>query len=202
MSPSTELTVRSLETQEDRRAGELFARAFLHDPFTLAVGPDHAGLRGRLLTLQFGMEVAAVRASGGTVVGVHRDGELVAALTADEGPVRVARLPSRAQLPLCTAGPAVLRRSIRSERALGLARPSVPHIYVLKVAVAARHRGTGLGRLLMDAVMQDADARGLPVHLDTMTEENVAFYERLGFGVTGRLALPRGLSAWLMARPA
>jgi ribosomal protein S18 acetylase RimI-like enzyme len=193
---------RRLEPNEHAAAAALFARAFLHDPFTLAVGPGHAGLRLRLLERSYGPEIKAIHSSGGLVCGVADEaGALVGALTADEGPVEVRRRPSRGEITSAFGGPGVLRRAMVGERALARARPAMPHIYIVKVAVTAERRGTGIGRALISSVLADADERGLPVLLDTMTEENVRYYERYGFRTTERILLPRGLRAWLMTRP-
>jgi ribosomal protein S18 acetylase RimI-like enzyme len=57
------------------------------------------------------------------------------------------------------------------------------HVY--DVAVAAGHRGRGLGRRVMEAVLADPRVAGAEVvHLDCMADV-APFYERLGFGSSG-----------------
>lgn len=70
----------------------------------------------------------------------------------------------------------------RLEKALDLPEP---HLYVdfLGVREDAQHQGRG--RKLMGAVCAYAKEQGLPLMLFTNTEDDVAFYESLGFHVTG-----------------
>ena len=57
--------------------------------------------------------------------------------------------------------------------------------------------GRGAGRSLRAA------ADGVPVHLDTDAERNVAWYERFGFTVTERIhVMPGAPPSWgMLARP-
>ena len=57
------------------------------------------------------------------------------------------------------------------------------------LVVAESHRGRGIGRLLVEAVEEEATARGCGIFFVTTAErrdEAHAFYERLGFARTGR----------------
>ena len=56
-----------------------------------------------------------------------------------------------------------------------------PHYYLMILGVAPEHHGTGLGRALMQPVLDRADATGLPCYLETAQPANVSFYEHLGF---------------------
>jgi ribosomal protein S18 acetylase RimI-like enzyme len=67
--------------------------------------------------------------------------------------------------------------------------PRADHLYVDTVAVSPDAGGRGLGRLLLERAERDAVELGLPeVRLSTneaMTE-NIAYYPRRGYAVTGR----------------
>lgn len=54
-----------------------------------------------------------------------------------------------------------------------------------RVAVVKAHRGTGLGVQIMDAVMQDAKARGFAQAVLESQTYAIAFYARLGFVAEG-----------------
>ena len=60
-----------------------------------------------------------------------------------------------------------------------------PHIYADFLGVRESVQQQGRGRKLMGAVCEYADSLGLPVMLFTNTEEDVAFYESMGFYVIG-----------------
>ena len=77
-----------------------------------------------------------------------------------------------------------LIRAIRAAEALDAMHPAEPHWFLSIIAVEDEHRGSGVGRRLIEAGLEPAHAAGLPVHLDTNRPENIEIYERLGFGVT------------------
>ena len=58
------------------------------------------------------------------------------------------------------------------------------------IGVLPVHRRQGIATTLMEAGHAWADDLGLPVALDTETEENVAFYARRGYEVTARERSP------------
>ena len=66
----------------------------------------------------------------------------------------------------------------------GLSRAGVTRVTVEAVRIAREARGQGLGTALLEAVIQDARARGadlLQLTSDLTRTEAHAFYERLGF---------------------
>lgn len=58
------------------------------------------------------------------------------------------------------------------------------------LGVLAAHRRNGIATALLEEGHAWADELGLPVALETDTDENVAFYERRGYVVTAREPLP------------
>jgi GNAT superfamily N-acetyltransferase len=70
-----------------------------------------------------------------------------------------------------------------------LARPD-RHAYLDTVGVAPEYRGKGFATVLLEAGHAWADAAGLPCALDTLTDENVAFYRRRGYRVVGTIDVP------------
>lgn len=59
-----------------------------------------------------------------------------------------------------------------------------PHWYVYIIGVHRDHHGRGLGRILLDCVVQRATAERKPIYLETQTEKNVPFYRHMGFEIT------------------
>lgn len=83
---------------------------------------------------------------------------------------------------------------------------SGPVLHVVDIALLAEFRGRGIGTSLLQAVLDEADARGLPVELHVDVDNPAQhLYRRLGFEVsadlgrhlrmTRRPALPGGLPA-------
>jgi ribosomal protein S18 acetylase RimI-like enzyme len=76
-----------------------------------------------------------------------------------------------------------------------------PHVYLLLLGVRTAYRGKGLGAALLRTLIADCDKQGLPLYLDTETEENVRFYEHFGFRVIKRITLENlRLPMWEMMR--
>jgi len=75
-----------------------------------------------------------------------------------------------------------------------------PHWYLLSVGTRPERQGQGLGKSLLEQGTAQADAAGLPCYLETATEENVAFYSKRGFEVTGQAEV-QGFTVSGMVRP-
>lgn len=78
-------------------------------------------------------------------------------------------------------------------------RSAVPsaHWYVMVVGIVPEAQGTGLGRALLEPIIDRAGAAGQPCYLETANPANVTFYDRLGFERIAEIVEPRsGLRFW------
>ncbi len=64
--------------------------------------------------------------------------------------------------------------------------------YLALVATEAPQRGRGHGRAVLAPGLDRARSAGVPALLDTGAEENLGFYERLGFVTRRQVRLPSG----------
>jgi len=81
------------------------------------------------------------------------------------------------------------------------ARPAEPHWYLGVLGTDPPRQGRGVGSALLGAVLPRVDEEGRPTYLETSKEENIAFYARHGFAVTGEIdAAHGGPRLWLMWR--
>ncbi len=79
--------------------------------------------------------------------------------------------------------------------------PERPHWYLSGIGTDPPVQGTGVGGELMRSRLARCDAARLPAYLESSKEQNVPFYERHGFRVTGELTIPGGgPTLWLMWR--
>lgn len=125
------------------------------------------------------------------IVGV---GDMRAAVT-------VPRVPWRLVLPLLRLGPGALSR-LSAWGEMGMRHdPQVRHQHVELVVVEAALQGLGIGGVLMDALCREMDAVGDVAYLETDKQENLRFYERFGFEVTGEAAV-HDTTNWYMQRRA
>ena len=107
-------------------------------------------------------------------------------------------------LPLLGDLVGVGRDALRVARLLAeveRARPAELHWYLGVLGTDPARQRTGVGAALLGQVLARVDAEGLPAYLETSKEENLAFYGRHGFAVTGRIEAPgEGPTLWLMWR--
>jgi ribosomal protein S18 acetylase RimI-like enzyme len=76
-----------------------------------------------------------------------------------------------------------------------------PHWYLLVLGVDPTHQGQGIGGLLLQPVLEQADRQGLPCYLETNNEKNLRFYERHGFSLKSHgKALENAPFTWAMLR--
>jgi ribosomal protein S18 acetylase RimI-like enzyme len=192
--------VRALRHADARAAARVLSEAFRDDPFWLAVGP-RAGAHRRIVTwLTNRIELAsAVRRPDPAYVAIV-DGHARAIALVSAGGVGAGTLWSTLHAwGLALGGPGTLRRARQVGHVVGAARPRGAHLYLASLAVAPSHQRRGLGTALMERVLAEAAERDLGLALETMREENVAWYERFGFSVESRTSLT-GLDVWFMRR--
>jgi hypothetical protein len=73
--------------------------------------------------------------------------------------------------------------------------------YLMVLGVAPSAQGQGLGGVLMQPVLERADAAGIPCFLETFSERNLSFYQKHGFTVRGRGTISGdGPPYWVMMR--
>jgi GNAT superfamily N-acetyltransferase len=85
-------------------------------------------------------------------------------------------------------------------QALNERHPTDPHFYLAVLGTHPTRQGHGLGQAAVAPVLRDCDETGLGAYLESSSIRNVPFYERLGFEVTGEVALPDGPVMHLMWR--
>jgi ribosomal protein S18 acetylase RimI-like enzyme len=64
------------------------------------------------------------------------------------------------------------------------------YIYLMVIGVASVFQGQGFGRKLLEALIGESEQAGIPIYTETQTENNVRFYERLGFRQIKKIILP------------
>jgi len=179
---------------------EVLARAFDDDPVPLWLfRGDRRRRRG--LRRFFGVQLRHVYLEGGEVWTT--DDLAGAALWAPPGSVRPGWRDLLHLLPVLPALAGLGRdapEALRLLAAVDNARPRVPHWYLATLGTEPARQGTGVGSTLVRTVLSTVDEQGLPTHLESSKESNLAFYGRHGFEVTGEIRAAGGPTLWLMWR--
>ncbi|RFU40925.1 N-acetyltransferase [Actinomadura logoneensis] len=188
--------VRPLSDADVPAAVDTLARAFADYPFTRHV----VAADGHLDRVRRFQELCLTRI--GMVYGrawVADDGLAVAVWTTpDQDPS-----PAFAELGPLIGDLAGDRAAAfeAAEEALEPHRPREPAWFLNTVAVAPEAQGRGLGGAVLAPGIEAAARAGCPAFLETSSERNVAFYERLGFTVTAVVRLPDdGPRTWSMRK--
>ena len=78
------------------------------------------------------------------------------------------------------------------------------HYYLLMLGVHPQAQGKGVGKILMNHLLERAEQESMPVYLETQSERNLDLYRRFGFNVAIEDSVPglTGLKNWGMLRRA
>jgi ribosomal protein S18 acetylase RimI-like enzyme len=94
-----------------------------------------------------------------------------------------------------------LPASLEVERKVEAQHPQQPHWYLSVIGTDPASQGKGIGNALIRQVTDRCDQEGLPAYLESSKAENVPFYRRYGFEVTGETVLgDDGPTIWFMWR--
>jgi ribosomal protein S18 acetylase RimI-like enzyme len=181
---------------------DVLARAFCGNPLNRAVirsaDPDRQFRSNRL-----SMRNLLTRAcEHGQVLVATRGGEVVGGLVASPpGRFTLPPPPLRAQLSfLLRQGWSIARRWDAVFRTLDALHPVEPHWYLGVLGVDRPAQRRGVGAALLAHWLESVDRDPMPAYLETDSEANIRFYERVGFAPVGETSV-LGVRAWLMKRP-
>lgn len=197
------IDVRDARKSDIPALSRALGRAFHHDPVMTWMQPD-ADRRTAALP---GFFAAVTRhhflPGSGVEVAVSRDGVGAAALWAPPG--RWEQTP-REQIAMLPAAIRAFRGRLGAGRVLTdqmkAAHPEEPHWYLAIIGSDPAVRGGGFGAALMGSRLDRCDAEGAPAYLESSNADNVPYYHRFGFEVTGEIMIPDGgPTLWCMWRP-
>lgn len=197
------MTVYSIQPQDRDRAGAVLDLAFRDDPVFTAIFTD-ATPEQRLAffttPVHFSSKYGRVIAPSDQLEGVaawlpakYADMKLIHMLMSGTLWMGM-RMGMKVSQKLATVFKPVedFRKNQMRER---------DYLYLLIIGVAPQFQGQGFGGRLLDALLADSEQSGLPIYLETETENNVSLYEHHGFEVLDKLTLPIiDLPMWLMIR--
>jgi GNAT superfamily N-acetyltransferase len=194
-----------IEKRDIRDTGRVLARSFAESPLMVHCVPDDRR-RPAILRSFFRAIVRDARPFDGVFVARDADRVRGAAVWLPPGryppsTARQLRQMTRA-FALGPMGPRALQPSLRYLRAAERVHPKAMHWYLAVLGVDPDYQGRGLGRRLLEPILERADTEAQPAYLETDREQNLAFYARFRFGLVDTLH-PDGPDApaqWTMWR--
>jgi predicted N-acetyltransferase YhbS len=89
---------------------------------------------------------------------------------------------------------------MRLLREMDKRHPKEPHLYLALIGVDPASQGKGIGNTLIRPRLDECDATGIPVYLETQKPENLPYYERFGFTVRDAIIYKGCPTLWSMWR--
>jgi ribosomal protein S18 acetylase RimI-like enzyme len=184
----------------------VLGRAFYDDPVSIWIMPDDKSRAAHLR--KFFATVTRHHHLAGGGVEVATDGSTIGAAALWDRPGRWKQSP-REQLMMLPSFILGFGFRLSVGRKLGdlldrmkRQHPEEPHWYLAVIGSDTSVRGQGYGQALMRSRLDRVDAEHAPAYLESSKPENVPYYQRFGFEVTGEIVLPDGgPTLWPMWRP-
>lgn len=174
------------------------ARAFDDDPIARFLLPG-ARRRPAGLRAYFGVQIDDLLPYGTVYTTEDHAG---AAVWAPPGKPPVAG--ARALLSLLRVLPFVagsgLPRALRFLSRMEAIHPREPHWYLATLGTDPPRQGRGIGSALLAPALGRCDHEGLRAYLESSKEQNLPFYRRHGFEVTGQFSVAGSPPLWTMWR--
>lgn len=185
-----------------RDLADVLGRAFHDDPVMTWIQPDAAARRRALPRMFATMTRHHFLRGGGVEVAAGGDGIGAAALWDPPGRWQQTSLEGLLMMPAFIR--AFGNRVAAGRQVADLMKerhPEEPHWYLAIIGSDTSVRGKGFGQALMRSRLDRCDAEYAPAYLESSNPDNIPYYERFGFEVTGELRLPdSGPSLWPMWR--
>lgn len=192
-------TVRQANASDARSLGGVLSRAFVDDPVMRWLLPEH-GARVERLPKLFAMELRCLYLRHGEVY-TTKDLAGGAVWAPPEAWHTAIRSVLRATPRLVWTLRGRLGSAVRSVAAIEAVHPVESHWYLAVLGTEPARQGEGIGSALLAPVLARCDRDWVPAYLESSKESNIAFYQRLGFEVTGTIDLPSGgPRVWTMWR--
>ena len=191
--------MRPITPADVPKAADVIADAFATDPFWTWLFPD---ADRRLVVRSWIKQLQVWYLPKGHC---YTNDELTgAALWAPPpGNWRMSRMQQLRLAPiyLRLIGPRRMSTAARASSVIERGHPDEPHWYLSVLGVRRSHQRSGIGRSLIEPMLERADRDGLPTSLETFKMLNVPYYESFGFRVTKEDDIPDGgPHMWAMVR--
>jgi ribosomal protein S18 acetylase RimI-like enzyme len=187
----TEVNVRPPQKADVRALARTLGRAFYDDPVMKWMLPDDGRRAKGLPRIFAGITRHHFLAGGGAEVAQGSDDLCAAALWDPPGRWRHSSAEELLIVPsfvLATGG--LPTRGRRLSELMKAHHPVEPHWYLAVIGSDPSVRGDGFGWALMQSRLDRVDAEHAPAYLESSNPDNIPYYQRFGFAITGEIDLP------------
>lgn len=197
----TAVDVRPATRADITALSQVLGRAFADDPVMSWMLPDPQARHHKLHKLFAALTRHHHLARGGVEVATNGSGITAAALWDPPGQWRHTTAEELRAAPsmLVTFGTAV-RRGMAVSDLMKQCHPAEPHWYLAVIGSDPQVRGGGFGHALMRSRLDRCDAEYAPAYLESSNPDNIGYYQRFGFEVTGEITVPDGPTLYPMWR--
>ncbi len=195
---ASSIQVRLATKSDIDQMARALARAFWDDPLTSWLFPNDATRDNKLYRMFKAQIAKLVLPKGATYT---TDAHAGAALWEPPGTSKIGLLTIARVAP--SFGPIFgtrLPALFKMIEAIDSKHPREPSWYLFTLGTDPPHQGQGVGGALMSPVLDRCDTEGLPAYLESSKLDNIPFYERAGFRVTGEISIRSGPTVWPMWR--
>ena len=193
--------VRPARRDDLSALAQVLGRAFRDDPVMAWMQPNDARRVAGLPGFFAALARHHFLAGGGCEVAVSELG--IGGATLWDPPGRPGQTITE-QVAMLPAAIRAFRGHLGAGRALTeqmkAVHPEEPHWYLAVIGSDPTVRGGGFGSALLHSRLDRCDAEGAPAYLESSNPDNIGYYNRFGFEVTGEIIVPDGPSLFPMWR--
>ena len=165
--------------------GEITADAFYNDAFNRWVFGNFPAISAMFHTL-----ARKVYVPRGFAYRLGNEGACMWMLPGQTTDISLAIYAAIGWSTLLKSGPRSVVRAVKTGNEMDRHHPHFPHAYLFSIGVRRAFQGKGLGRKLIQPVLDACDRDGLPAYLENSNPANTGFYRSCGFEEMGVVIHP------------
>ncbi|WP_345721000.1 GNAT family N-acetyltransferase [Qipengyuania xiamenensis] len=162
--------------------GEITADAFRNDPFNQWLFGNYKGIRSL-----FHMQARRIYVPRGFVYSIGDQGAAMWMLPGGDASFSQMDYAAFALPTLWHCGLEAVKKGIKTGEAMEHAHPDFEHAYLFSIGVRPSQQGKGLGRKLIQPVLDACDRTGTRAYLENSNPANTGFYASCGFEPCGEI---------------
>lgn len=167
---------RAMVRSEADVIGDITADAFRNDPFNLWLFGNFAAI-----SALFHAQARRIYVPNGFSYRSGEEGACMWMLPDQHANFGLTDYAVISWSTLIRSGPRAVVRAIKTGTAMDAQHPEFPHAYLFSIGVRPSAQGKGLGRKLIQPMLDACDRAGVRAYLENSNPANTGFYNSCGF---------------------